>query len=559
MDGTYSVDDMAGEMPIGIQDFKEIRNDDSLYIDKSDMISQILSKKIKVYLYTRPRRFGKSLNLSMLDAFFNLKYPKDNKWFDGLKVSECEECQKHRNAYPVINFDFKVLGVDDLDTFYSDIEDEMCVLYSQYKYLLDSDSIGQEDKDFLNSVIHLKLGHIKLRKAITRLSQMLYKHHGKKVIILLDEYDNPINNSYGKPFQQDVVGFMRELLSSALKGNDSLHFGVVTGVMQIAKESIFSGLNNLWVNNIFSKEFDESFGFTDEEVKRICEDNGHPEKYREAKEWYDGYRFGNKDIYCPWSILQYVQSGFEPNTYWAGTSGNSILDNLLDRASQDILDELRSLAEETPIEYEVIPTITFQDIHTDVNNIYSMMVMTGYLTARVSDYGLSRLYIPNGEMRRVFGDLFLERVDARGPMHVRMLVDAFIAGDVDRIERCLYRLFASSAGNAMLNDEHSYQAFLTGMLMYIDGRYSVKADFEDGNGRYDIRLESRDGNGHNIVIEIKRIPTDSSDDAARSHAEKALCQIKDKDYTHGLKGRTLLYGIAFRNKKATVVSDVCTL
>ena len=184
-----------------------------------------------------------------------------------------------------------------------------------------------------------------------------------------------------------------------------------------------------------------------------------------------------------------------------------------------------------------------------------MMVMTGYLTARVSDYGLSRLYIPNGEMRRVFGDLFLGRVDARGPMHVRMLADAFIAGDVEGIERCLYRLFASSAGNAMLNDEHSYQAFLTGMLMYIDGRYSVKADFEDGNGRYDIRLENKNGNGHNIVIEVKRIPTDSSDDAARSHAEKALCQIKDRDYIHGLKGRTLLYGIAFRNKRATVVSE----
>ena len=291
------------------------------------------------------------------------------------------------------------------------------------------------------------------------------------------------------------------------------------------------------------------------EVRSILEDNGHPEKYLEAKEWYDGYRFGDAEVYNPWSIINYVQFRFEPGPYWAGTSGNDIMHTLLDNASQDMLDELRSLAEGTPMDYEVIPTITFQDIHRDVNNIYSLMVMSGYLTARISDGGLSRVYIPNGEMRRVFGDMFLERIDVRGPMHVRMLADAFIAGDVEVIESCLYRLFASSAGNAMLNDEHSYQAFLTGMLMYMDGRYSVKADFEDGNGRYDIRLENRNGDGHNIVIEIKRIQTDSSDDVARSHAEKALCQIKDRDYIHGLKGRILLYGIAFRNKKATVVSE----
>ena len=495
----------------------------------------------------------------MLDAFLNLKYPKDNKWFDGLKVSECERCQKHRNVYPVINFDFKGLDVSSYEGFINDIKSRLSKLYWEFEYLMDSPALHRMDVETFVSFYKCTMNDYDVHWALYNLSSMLCKHHGKKVVILLDGYDDPVNNSFGKPFQHDILDAIRHMLSPALKGNEYLDFGVIAGVMKIYGESIFSGLNNLWVNSIFSKDFDESFGFTDEEVKKICEDNGHPEKYREAKEWYDGYRFGEKDICNPRSLLTYVGEGFKPEPYWAGTSGNSIFDDLLDRASQDILDELKSLAEGTPIEYEVIPTITFQDIHRNVNNIYSLMVMSGYLTARVSDCGFSRLYIPNGEMRRVFGDLFIERIDARGPMHVRMLVDAFISGDVERIERCLYRLFASSAGNAMLNDEHSYQAFLTGMLMYINGRYSVKADFEDGNGRYDIRLENRNGNGHNIVIEIKRIPTDSSDDVTRSHAEKALCQIRDRDYTHGLKGRTLLYGIAFRNKKGTVVSDVCTL
>ena len=307
MTGTYNIVDMAGEMPIGIQDFKEIREKEYLYVDKSEMMPHILSSGVKVYLCTRPRRFGKSLNLSMLDAFFNLKYPKDNKWFDGLKVSECEECQKHKNEYPVINFDFKELSAISMDAFKLDVVSTMSDLYRQHKYLLDSEVLVDFDKQYITDVIGKRLNYLELRKSMSVLSHMLHEHHGKKVIVLFDEYDNPINHSYGKPFQQDVVDFMRDLLSSVLKGNSSLEFGVVTGVMQIAKESIFSGLNNLEVNNIFSQEFDESFGFTDDEVRMICEDNGHPEKYPEAKEWYDSYRFGNVDVYNPWSIIKYVK------------------------------------------------------------------------------------------------------------------------------------------------------------------------------------------------------------------------------------------------------------
>ena len=550
---------MVRALPIGVQDFKEIRESDYLYVDKTDMISQILSEGAKVYLYTRPRRFGKSLNLSMLDAFFNLRYPKDNKWFDGLRVSDYKECQEHKNAYPVIYFDFKELGVTNIDTFASDLIDKMSDLYREHKYLMDSGSLDDIDKSYFMDVMSRRMEPIKLRKSISTLSRMLYEHHGKKVIILLDEYDNPIHNAYGKDFHKDIIDVMRGILSSALKGNDSLMFGVITGVMQISKESIFSGLNNLEVNNIFSKDFDEMFGFTNDEVKAICEEYGHPEKYIEAKEWYDGYRFGNAEVYNPWSILNYIDEGFRPQAYWAGTSGNSILNDLLESASPEMWDEFRMLAEGKSVPCTINPTVTFQDIHDDEENIYSMLVMSGYLTVTVSKDGTQYILIPNGEMANVFGSMILNRFKNKSSMYIGRLSSAFITGDVSLIEQYLYDLFASSAGNAMLNDEHSYQAFITGMLMYLNGKYTVKADFEDGNGRYDIRLERKYGDFPNIVIEIKRVPTESSDELALSKAKDALEQIKEKDYIHGLKGNTLLYGIAFRNKRPTVVSENITL
>ena len=545
---------MARALPIGVQDFKEIRDSNLLYIDKSDMISQILSEGAVAYLYTRPRRFGKSLNLSMLDAFFNIRYPKDNKWFDGLKVTECKECLEHKNAYPVIYFDFKELGVASTEMFDVDLKLKISDLYRQHKYILNSEILDDLDKQYFKDVLEEKVEPLKLRKSISALSRMLCEHHGKKVIVLFDEYDNPMLNAYGKEFHRNIIQFMKDIMTSVFKGNESLEFGVITGITQIAKESIFSGLNNLKVDNILSTKYDEMFGFTNDEVKSICTEYGHPEKYPEAKEWYDGYRFGDADIYNPWSVINYIDEGFKPQTYWAGTSGNSILNDLFELSSHEMWSEFRRLAQRERILYTVTPTITFQDIIANERNIYSMLVMSGYLTARVEADGRTFVSIPNGEMANVFGNMIMNRMNVDS-VYVGSLSKAFISGNESAIEQYLYDMFASSAGNAMLNDEHSYQAFITGMLMYLFGKYSVKADFEEGNGRYDIRLERKYGDFPNVVIEIKRIPIDSSDETATSVAEKALEQIKEKDYLHGLTGNTLLYGIAFRNKKPTVLSE----
>ena len=551
---------MVRALPIGVQDFKEIRDSDYLYVDKSDMISQILSEDAKVYLYTRPRRFGKSLNLSMLDAFFNVKYPKDNKWFDGLKVSECKECHEHKNTYPVIYFDFKDLDAPSYQSFLKKLKKKLSDLYSEYEYLRHSEAINEMDRKDYNSVFERVVDDTDVEYSISNLSKMLSKHHGRKTIILLDEYDNPIHNAYGKDYQNEILATMRGILSSALKGNESLGFGVVTGVMQIAKESIFSGLNNLRVNNIFSAMYDEMFGFTDDEVKTICKEHGHPEKYDEAKEWYDGYRFGNADIYNPWSVLNYVYEGFKPQAYWAGTSGNSIIETLFDISDNTILNDLRSLAENKSVVKTIKSEITFADLDLDSENIYSVMVMSGYLKAIPADGGYE-ISLPNKELFEVFASMlatYLRRKFGNSSVStiIKALAKHITSNNAEAIQDDLYQLFASTLASILLKDENAYQLFLTGVLLQLSGKYEVKADFENGKGRYDILLKSNAPDLPHVVIELKRSRSNAKPETVEADAKTALEQIKDRDYTFGLNGNIILYGIAFKGKEAKVVSDI---
>ena len=546
---------MVRPLPIGVQDFKKVRDEGYLYVDKSNLIPQILSQKSEVYQVTRPRRFGKSLNLSMLDAFFNLKYPKDSTWFDGLKVSDCKECEDHRNSYPVIMFDFKNLDARNYDLFLKMLSDRISDLYMEFEYLATSDKVNRIQRSRFEEVCLGIDDKSLLMNSLNLLSKMLYAHHGKRVIILIDEYDNPIHNAFGKPHHQEILDTMRGILSSALKGNDSLAFGVVTGVMQISKESIFSGLNNLSVNNVLSKDFDEMFGFTDEEVKAVLEEYGHPEGIDEAREWYDGYRFGDADVYNPWSLLNYVKNGFEPRPYWAGTSGNSIIDTLLDRLDEKGLEELRSLSQGVPLVKTIDPAVTFADLDRRTDSIYSMMVLSGYLKAVPAGRNYE-IGLPNGEMFSVFGDMFSRHLGERyGGDDVlammRDLTDALLSDDVRMIESSFSGLLKESIGSLMLDDEHVYQAFITGLLLHLSGRYRVSAEFERGNGRYDIMLESRNPDRPHIVLEIKR----SRSDAMADDATKALEQIVDRDYTFGLRGDAILYGIAFKGKETKVLSE----
>ena len=544
-------------IPIGVDDFKELRDGGGYYVDKSLFIADILDSGLtKVFLYTRPRRFGKSLNLSMLDAYLNLEYT-GNTWFDGLAISDKRPNDPLKNSFPVIKLDLKDLNTENYEGFLNSLRKKISTLYSRFRYLdvsLELDPLyqdryktlyreGSDDEDLANSVRYL--------------CEMLEMHHGRKAVVLIDEYDSPMNSSYGSNTQESILGFLKRFYSSALKSNESLGFAVITGVMQISKESIFSGLNNILVNNVFSTESDEMFGFTSEEVRNLCSDYGHSEKYDEARQWYDGYVFGNAEIYNPWSVLNYVKNGFRPDEYWAGTSGNSIINTLLNRADKIVYDDLKVLGEGKSITRMIDSRISYADM-TDMNGIYSVMTLSGYLKAVPSEDGYL-LSIPNMEMYRVFGKMVMAKLENKVTVTLDAFCNSIRKNDTDGISRNLSSLLMEVLSSRVLDHEHSYQAFTAGMLLKLCGRYSMYADGERGKGNYDILLRSNLPCDRHIIMEFKKTRSNTRDDTMERMTQAALQQIRDREYFHGLSGEVLMYGIVVRGKDVKVSSEIVSL
>ena len=545
----------AGEFKLmipqtGIDDFIEIRDGNYYFVDKSELISDIVDDRNKVYLFTRPRRFGKSLNLSMIDAFFNMNY-KGNTWFDDLKVSEHENCMKLKNTFPVISISMKEMDTEDFNEFLSDLSQKIYSIFKDFKYIADSDKIDPVGKDIFMRLWTKTSSRSELKDSLRFLCEMLEIHHGVKPIVLIDEYDNPINNSFNKNTYEHILSFLKGFYSSVLKSNSHMSFAVVTGVMQIAKESIFSGLNNLSVNNIFSKNFDERYGFTESEVKEICEYYGHPEKFAEAKEWYDGYRFGNAEIYNPWSIFSYVHDGFEPGTYWAGTSGNDIIDTLIDNATDEIYSDLVDLANDKTVIAEIKPTVAMKEVITNPSVIYSVMAVSGYLNAipREFDYAIS---IPNNEMRNVFGEMMAEHIHKGSASTFKKLFIGFERNDMNLIKGSLTTILDDNIPFILLSKEKDYQLIIGSAAMSSEGKYEVYLEKESGNGRADIIMKSRRSGLPSIIIELKKSRAKKD---MQAYAELALSQIKEKDYFRSMKGRILTYGICFNGKNFEIASE----
>ena len=542
-------------VPIGVQSFREIRENNLYFIDKTELIDSILTARgTKAFLFTRPRRFGKSLNLSMIDAYLNRNY-RDNSWFDDLEISELRPDDPEKNAYPVIMLDMKNLTVRTYETFIRRLRGAISDICNSFIELKDSDKQTDEDKELFVNLKTKKSDDDDLCISLMKLTSMLHKEYGKKVVVLIDEYDSPINNSYGKDFQHDVLEIIRDLLSSVLKGNESLAFGVVTGVMQIGKESIFSGLNNLKVNNILNPEMDEMFGFTADEVKELCDYYGHPDKFDEAKEWYDGYHFGNSDVYNPWSVLNYVDSNFRPEAYWGGTSGNNIIDDMLMIPEPEVYEGLMKLGSGEAVNSEMRMTVTFSDISSGTSGIYQVMAMTGYLTAIPSDYGYD-LRLPNKEMYSVFAEIILGKIDKMGiGQSTREFCKAILSNDTEEIHSKLENILMKCTSLRILDKESAYQCLVLGILMNLEGNYRITADHESGEGFHDIRMERIRGKSPNVVIEIKKTRKNARPETLQSAAEGALKQIHDRKYAYGLSGETILYGIAFTSKTPYIVSE----
>ena len=538
-------------IPSGVDDFRKIREGGYYFVDKSELVSDIVNDRSEVFLFTRPRRFGKSLNLSMIDAFFNLEY-KGNKWFDGLKVNSHPEVEEHRNAYPVIRLCMKDLVADDVEGFNGRLKLMLKSVYRGFKYLRDSDLVDEDlRREYFSAG---DLSDMQMERSVISLCQMLEQYHGVKPIVLIDEYDNPINNAFNRDFYAGVMGSLRRFYSLTLKGNPYMSFAVVTGVMQIAKESIFSGLNNLAVDNIFSNNFDERYGFTEPEVKDLCTYYGHPEKFEEAKEWYDGYRFGDADVYNPWSLLTYIYNDFEPGTYWADTSGNDILDVLLENADRDTNSVLVALGNGQAVVKGINPTVAMEDVGKKPTATYSIMAVTGYLNAVPKGDNDYRLSIPNRELYKVFYENVTRSLKMDVGVAMRRFLGSMERKDVPKMEESLFMLFSKNFPDILLKDEADYRLVLATIALGRGGRYDVGIEREAGNGRADIIMRRNDPRYPNIVVELKKSRSDDPENLEKM-AEEGLRQIRTREYYRSLKGKTYLYGVCLQNKKAKVLFE----
>lgn len=530
------------DVPIGIDNFKKIRDLDAYYVDKTGLIIDMVSRPAtEVFLFTRPRRFGKSMNMSMLDAFFAIDYD-GVKWFDGLKVMSDSKCRGIMNSYPVISLSLNGLNAKDYEEFISDLKSIMQDVCNRYSYLVNWKTDSNSRKRFID-LMDGTASDSELKRSLRTLSSALHEYHETKAIILIDECDKVINGSYGIDDHERILDFMRDFLSNGLKGNDSLEFGVMTGVMQIAKESIFSGLNNLCTNNIFSRDFDEEFGFTENEVAEILSYYGHSERFDEVKEWYDGYRFGDADIYNPWSIFNYVRNGFETDSYWLNGGNPALILESMNLNGPNAVKAISDLYNNGKMTVGLDRSLTLAELDS-MNGLLSLMTGSGYLKAVPAENGLYTLSLVNKEVRNgLLGQL------ANGcgrSLQMNKISEALIDGRPDDVRRYFENSLGSQLDSKLAKDERYYQAFMLGLLNCLTSEYYVKSEYRGGNGYADIAVIPRNGKGPFVIIELKDELPGTKDDGMRRSADGALEQIGKLRYYTDLHGLVRMYGIATR-------------
>ncbi len=552
------------KIPIGIDNFEDIVKEDFYYVDKSGFIAELLHNWGFVNLFTRPRRFGKSLNMSMLEHFFSLE--GDKSIFDGLEISkETALCEEYMGKYPVVSVSLK--GIDAI-SYEKAVRMGAVIMRraaAKVQYLLDSDVLSEQDKDVYKKLLDYDMTETVFCDSLRALSELLEKHHGTKVILLIDEYDVPLAKAFANGYYDQMISTIRGLLGQALKTNDSLKFAVLTGCMRISKESIFTGLNNLKVRSITDVRFDEYFGFTDEEVRSLLAYYGYPESYDVAKTWYDGYRFGNVDVYCPWDVLNYCDSLLDdreaqPEDYWINTSSNDVVKRFIEEsASAATKREIERLVAGEVITKEIRQELTYPEMYETIDNIWSLLFTTGYLTQRGKAEGRQmKLAIPNLEIRDIFAtqimEFFKENVRGDGETLSRFC-DALQNGDAKNVEKIFTEYLKKTISirdSFIKNDmkENYYHGILIGILG-VKERWGVSSNKEMGEGYADILVEPDTGD-MGIIIEVK-YAHDGDLDAA---CEEALKQVEDTRYEDDLVDdgveNILKYGIACYKKRCKV-------
>ncbi len=559
------------KLPVGIDSFDKIRKNGFYYIDKSGLIEQLVQLGGEVTLFTRPRRFGKTLNMSMLRSVFETG--TDASLFDGLYISGNKEiCDEYMGKYPVIFLSLK--DVDGLK--YENAKYRIMELIGReaerYFFLGDSDRLSENEKEQYKAVIALQNGKYSmdenvLTSSLRLLSHLLFQHYGEKTVILIDEYDVPLDKAFQNGYYQEMVSLIRGLFGMALKTNDSLQFAVLTGCLRISKESIFTGLNNFKVLSILDSRFDEQFGFTDQEVQKILDDYELSSHFKETKEWYDGYRFGKADIYCPWDVINYVeQLRYDPEAvpqdFWSNSSGNAMVRRFIDMADVSTKNEIERLIAGESIEKDVTPELTYDELDKSIENLWSVLFTTGYLTHKGrTESGKYRLVIPNREVRNLFVKKIREwfsDVSRKDGQTLEQLCDAFVNKNVEKIEQIFgdylwNTISIRDTAVAKEKKENFYHGILLGLLGY-KSTWLIKSNAESGIGYSDILVEVPT-NRTGIVIELKYAEGGDMDAAC----EEAMRQIEEKGYIAKLKQdgmrNFIRYGIACFKKDCRVVVD----
>ena len=563
---------MAGlkKLPIGIENFEEMRREDFYYVDKSHVIEQLLTQWGKVNLFTRPRRFGKSLNMSMLQSFFEIG--KDKTLFEGLRISDNQElCEKYQGKFPVVSVSLKGINGATYEEARRFLIKTINEEARRLSVLSDSTELDETDHELLTQLKKKEMTNDSLVYSIRELTELLEKHYGRKVIVLIDEYDVPLAKANENGYYDEMVLLIRNLFENALKTNSSLKFAVLTGCLRIAKESIFTGLNNFKVYSITDKSFDETFGFTDAEVRELLRYYGQEKYYETVKEWYDGYRFGNVDVYCPWDVINFCSDhladpGLEPKNYWANTSGNSVISHFIDSVGKPqklTRMELEQLVNGGIVQKEINSELTYKELYSSIDNLWSTLFMTGYLTQRGESSGNRyNLVIPNREIRNIITNhilkMFKENVKDDGKT-VSDLCDALLNQNPEKVELIFTKYMKKTISirdtfAQKPTKENFYHGLLLGILGFKEN-WSVMSNRESGDGFGDIliRIEDEDVG---IVIEVKY----ADDGNLQGECEKALQQIIDIRYTEALEQEgihtIIKYGIACYRKKCKVLMRI---
>ena len=550
-------------LPIGISDYVRAQSE-YYYVDKTMLIKEFLDQKPLVSLFTRPRRFGKTLNMDMLKVFFEISDEDTSKFFYDKDIWKCgNEYRSHQGKYPVIFLTFKDVKFDSWEETIDKIQNLLQAEYGRHHELLSSDRIAGYEKEYFVRIIERKATEVDLASSLEKLSKMLTEYYSKAPIIIIDEYDTPVQEGYSKNFYEEIIGFMRNFFSGAFKDNKNLSYGFLTGIFRIAQESIFSGLNNLTVNSVMDEGYSDYFGFTSAEVYEMLDYYGVLDKETELKNWYDGYLFGSEEIYNPWSVVNYISKGCVPQAYWVNNGKNDILEDVLKAASEDVTEKLYALLQGKRVIARIDQNVVYRSLSEKPENIYSLLLVAGYLKVLGKELQNDGSYmcevsIPNKEIAAVYKSeilSYLLQIGAIRKTTANKIAESLYANDVGRLQKAIVEYMDKSISFYDAGAEGFYHGLILGLIALMDNQYKIRSNRESGDGRYDIGLFPREKKYPGIIMELKwKKNLDAA--ALERLSEEALNQIEDKRYDLEMRedgiANIVKLGIAFSGKSMRI-------